>query len=169
MIIKRTNKINLEFSPQNDNLDKGKELRDGLSTVIQIGNTLWVANDESISLERFTLIKDAIHYKFGHHKQFLLDDYLKLPVPIKDSAEFEEIDIEGLDYGNGYLWLVGSHSIKRTNPAFEDGFNEAKKQLVKTSTHGNRYLLARIPLVEVDETVSLKKKSTTNDEKYTAA
>ena len=165
-----TSTINLEFSSDHADFGKGKELRDGLSVALQIGDTLWVANDESISLERLSLIKDASHYRYGLHKQFSLDDFLKLPVATpKDPADLEEVDIEGLDYGGGYLWLVGSHSLKRVNPTLEDGHKQAKKQLAKISTDGNRYLLARIPLVEVDGSYTLMKESNKLGEKRTAA
>lgn len=165
-----TSTINLEFSTENADFGKGKELRDGLSVALQIGDTLWVANDESISLERLSLIKDASDYRYGLHKQFSLDDFLKLPVATpKDPADLEEVDIEGLDYGGGYLWLVGSHSLKRVNPTLEDGHKQAKKQLAKISTDGNRYLLARIPLVEVDGSYTLMKESNKLGEKRTAA
>ena len=165
-----TSTINLEFSFEHADLGKGKELRDGLSVALQIGDTLWVANDESISLERLSLIKDASHYRYGLHKQFSLDDFLKLPVATpKDPAELEEVDIEGLDYGDGYLWLVGSHSLKRINPTLEDGLKQAIKQLAKISTDGNRYLLARIPIVEVDGSYTLMKEDTKTGKKRTAA
>ena len=162
--------INLEFSSEYANLGKGKELRDGLSVALQIGGTLWVANDESVSLERLTLIKDGSKYKYCLHKQFSLADYLKLPVPTpKDAADLEEVDIEGLDYEGGYLWLIGSHSLKRTNPTLKDGPKLAHKQLAKISADGNRYLLARIPLVKVDGSYTLMKEVTKNGKKRTAA
>jgi hypothetical protein len=44
----------LDFK-QKFNLSKKKKLRDGLSSVVLIGNTLWVTNDEMISLERLTM------------------------------------------------------------------------------------------------------------------
>lgn len=167
-----TSTVNLEFSSEHADFGKGKgkELRDGLSVALQIGDTLWVANDESISLERLSLIKDASNYRYGLHKQFSLDDYLKLPVATpNDPADLEEVDVEGLDYGGGYLWLVGSHSLKRKNPTLEDGLKHAKNQLAKISTDGNCYLLARIPLVEVDGSYSLMKESTKPGKKRTAA
>ena len=168
----QTSTVNLEFNSEHAAFGKGKdkELRDGLSAALQIGNTLWVANDESISLERLSLIKNVSNYTYGLHKQFSLDDYLMLPVATpKDPADIEEVDIEGLDYGGGYLWLVGSHSLKRINPTLEDGLKHAKKQLAKISTDGNRYLLARIPLVEVDGSYSLMKEDTKHGKKRTAA
>ena len=168
--MKPTSNIDLEFSFKYANLGKGKELRDGLSVALQIGSTLWVANDESVSLERLTLIKDGSKYKYVLHKQFSLADYLKLPVATpKNAADLDEVDIEGLDYEGGYLWLVGSHSLKRTNPTLEDGPKLAHKQLAKISADGNRYLLARIPLVEVDGSYTLMKEVTQDGKKRTAA
>lgn len=40
-----TSVVLLEFHPERDDLGKGKELRDGLSAAVQIGDTLWVTND----------------------------------------------------------------------------------------------------------------------------
>jgi len=91
-----------------------------LSAVLQIGDTLWVANDESVSLERLSRIKKNTtdNCRYQHHKKFSLDDYLRLPAtPPDDPAELEEIDVEGLDYEDGYLWVVGSHSLKRKKPS----------------------------------------------------
>jgi hypothetical protein len=168
-----TSTVDLEFNPERDDLGNDKELRDGLSVVLQIGDSLWVANDESISLERLSLIEDGNtgNCRCGrHHKQFFLDDYLQLPVaPPNDPADMEEVDVEGLDYEDGYLWLVGSHSLKRKKPTLKDGAKEAQKQLAKVSTDGNRYLLARIPVVEGDGTYTLTKEVTQKEKKLTAA
>ena len=171
--MKPSSTVDLEFHPARDDLGTGKELRDGLSVAVQIGDTLWVANDESISLERLSLIKEANtgKYRYGRqHQQFSLADYVRLPVaPPKDPAEFEEVDVEGLDFADGYLWLVGSHSLKRKNPTLQDGAREAQKQLAKVSADGNRYLLARIPVVAGDGTYTLTKKAKQKGKKRTAA
>ena len=171
--MKPSSTVDLEFDPERDDLGKGKELRDGLSVALQIGDSLWVANDESISLERLSLIKEGNtgNYRSGrHHQQFSLAEYLRLPVaPPKDPADLEEVAVEGLDYGDGYLWLVGSHSLKRKKPTLKDGAKEAQKQLAKVSTDGNRYLLARIPVVEGDGTYTLAKEDTQKEKKRSAA
>ncbi len=163
----------LEFHPERNDLGKDKELRDGLSVAVQIGDTLWVTNDETISLERLSLVEggNSGTYRYGrHHKQFSLNDYLRLPVPPPpDPADLEEADLEGLVYEDGYLWLVGSHSLKRKKPKLKDGAEKAQKQLAKVGSDGNRYLLARIPLVESDGTYTLTKEDTRNGKKRTAA
>ena len=171
--MKLTSTVDIEFNPEIDDLGKGKKLRDGLSVALQIGNTLWVANDESISLERLCLIKDGKTgvYRYARdHQQFPLADYLVMPLPPSDdSTDLEEVDVEGLAYEDGYLWLVGSHSLKRKKPALEDGVKEAHKQLSKISTDDNRYLLARIPVVQNNGMPALAKEDSQNGIKRFAA
>ncbi len=143
----------LEFSAAYNNLDKGKELWDGLSAVLQIGDTLWLANDETVSLERLSLMAgNAGEFAscFGNHTRFLLSDYLRLPAG--SSSPPEEGDIEGLAYEEGYLWLVGSHSLKRKNPGLDKGSKGQQSQLAKISSDGNRFLLARVPVVQQEGT-----------------
>jgi hypothetical protein len=166
-----TSAVLLEFDSQLNQLSKGKKLHDGLSVVVQIGPTLWVANDETISVERLSRQEGTAGTdKYGDHKQFALHDYLQLPVPpsdSKDGKKIEEADIEGLDYNNGYLWLVGSHSLKRSKPDPEDSSAKSIKRLAKVSSDGNRFLLARIPVVEA--TYTLEKTVEQNGKKLTAA
>lgn len=163
----------LEFHPKRNDLGKDKKLRDGLSVAVQIGDTLWVTNDETISLERLSLIKgdNTGNYRYGrHHTQFSLNDYLQLPVPPPpDPADLEEADVEGLVYAGGYLWLAGSHSLKRKKPKLKDGAEKAQKHLAKVSSDGNRYLLARIPIVASEGTYTLAKEHTQNGQQRTAA
>ncbi len=169
----RESTIQLQFSPGADNLGKGKELRDGLSVVVQIGNTLWVTNDESLSLERLTLVKsgsDGTYSQAGDHQQFLLTDYLDMPLPPSSkSTHIDEADVEGLAYDGGYLWVVGSHSLKRQNPDLNDGPKKARKQLRQVSQDGNRYLLARIPVIDENGSPTLVKKYSKNGTMRTAA
>jgi len=135
----------LRFDPELNKLGKGKELRQGLSVVVQIGDTLWVTNDETISLERLTGSKDildAVHL-YSDHTQFALSDYLPLPAPpALDPDEIEEADLEGLDYKDGYLWLVGSHSLKRKKPdkkSVEKNF-ERLAEVVYDAASGDRQM-----------------------------
>jgi len=170
--MKTTSVVLLEFRSQRNRLGKDKQLRDGLSVAVQIGDTLWVTNDETISLERLSLVEgdDTGTYRYGrHHKQFSLIDYLQLPVKPRELADLEEADVEGLSYENGYLWLVGSHSLKRKKPKMKDGAKKAQKQLAQVRSDGNRYLLARIPIVERDGTYTLAKEDRQNGKKRTAA
>ena len=66
----------LEFDPTLDELRKTKELRDGLSVMVQIGETLWVTNDETVSLERLTRRpgRGKTAQCFADHTRFPLSD-----------------------------------------------------------------------------------------------
>lgn len=168
-----TNIVHLDFNPDHNALSTSKELRDGLSGVVWIGDSLWVANDETISLERLSLVKGASKDRvlvFGDHKQFQLDEYLRLPSPRPQHPAIpEEADLEGLAYDGAYLWLVGSHSLKRKNPQLAKGVHSAQRQLAKVSSDGNHFLLARIPVVCVDGVYLLAKEGEQIGEKRTAA
>lgn len=162
----------LQFQSGSNGLEKGKKLCDGLSVVLQIDNTLWVANDETSSLERLTIEMngDGGHHCAHHHKQFVLSDYLQLPAPADNgSRDLCEVDIEGLAFDNGYLWLVGSHSMKRSKPSGKGGARRGQDALASVSVDDNRYLLARIPVVDEDGTVALRRNTAQDGKQKTAA
>ena len=159
--------ITLSFPPKL----KGKGLQDGLSAVVQIADTLWVANDEGTSLERLAPIK---RHKpgirtFGRHERFPLADLFRLPQKVKSVKNQPEVDVEGLAYADGYLWLVGSHSLIRRKPTLDDGPKKAQQQLQQVNRRGNRYLLARIPVEETNGIPMLVKKVTEDGTKRRAA
>lgn len=141
--------VPLSFQPRLDGAG-GKELRDGLSAVLRVGATLWVANDESATVERLTLDGDTA----GSHLQFALGDYLELP-----AGRAGEIDIEGMDAADGYLYIAGSHSRKRCRPAGDGGPLRLQKLLGRVEAEENRFLLARIPLVEAGGQLVLARKT----------
>lgn len=167
----RIGTVLLEFDPRLNKLRKDKKLSDGLSAVVQIGQTLWVANDEALSLERLSRQGEtgdgAIRY--ADHEQFPLHEVLQLPVPpVEEDDKIEEADIEGLDYDSGYLWLVGSHSLKRDKPKEDKSIEKNVERLAKVSRDGNRFLLARIPLSD-DATPSLERTVERDGHSRTAA
>ncbi len=84
----RTGTVLLEFDPDLNKLRKDKKLSDGLSAVVQIGDTLWVANDEALSLERLSRQPgtDGGAIRYADHQQFPLHDFLQLPVPPKEGT-----------------------------------------------------------------------------------
>ena len=77
---------------------------------------------------------------FASHTRFDLAPLLNLP------GGGEEIDIEGLDVDNGYLWLIGSHSLKRKKAEENKTAAENIKRLANVTADGNRFTLARVPL-----------------------
>lgn len=180
--MKRTGLVRLAFNPQprGENDESGeavhppareKPLNEGLSVVVQIGKTLWVTNDETVTVERLTLVNEGTPAGISarDHRQFRLQDYLRLPVaPSSDPDDVEEADLEGLAYDNGYLWLVGSHSLKRVKPKRGDTPGKAQKQLARVRRDGNRYLLARIPVVVVDGAPTLVRHSLDGEDRVAA-
>lgn len=135
----RDNTVILNFNPS--------LLRDGLSVVLRIDDTLWVANDETTHLERLNIQHSTPGEEVicDEHRSFPLMEYLTLP----DEDPEEEIDIEGLayDHDQGYLWVVGSHSLKRKKVDPDKPAQKNIKRLSTLEADGNRFLLARVPVV----------------------
>jgi len=169
-----SNIVLLEFHPERDDLSPDKELRNGLSVALRMGETLWLANDESVSIERLTLAAEDSRGKTcfaRHHRQYALHDFLTLPLPHHDPerGRIKEADIEGLASDGDYLWLTGSHSLRRKQPGEGDGVKRTHKRLANVSADGNRYLLARIPLVAQDGSFELCKETGRKGMRRTAA
>jgi hypothetical protein len=133
----------LEFAPDAGSPLSTKALRKGLSAVVQVGNTLWLANDETAALERLEGEDDRT--RFRRHSSFPLADLLALPA---SGEARSEADLEGLDCRDSYLWLVGSHSLRRPSPEKDKSVSENLDRLARIRRDGNCYLLARIPLIE---------------------
>ncbi|OYY93920.1 MAG: hypothetical protein B7Y41_09490 [Hydrogenophilales bacterium 28-61-23] len=142
----RSSSLLLDFSPALE--PSGKPLQDGLSVAAFRENTLWLANDETLRLERLTLrASGATNAVASDHVAFSLADCLDLPIPPGANPEaVEEADLEGLDWVDDTLWLVGSHSLKRKRPKPDDDADKAVDKLAQIGRDGNRYLLACLPL-----------------------
>lgn len=114
-----------------------------LSGAAFLGEDLWVAGDEACALTRLKRLPPVGEevLRYSDATSFPLAAFLDLP----DAAEIEA-DIEGLDAVDGWLWLVGSHGLKRKNPKAGRKPTENIKRLATIERDGNRCLLARIPL-----------------------
>lgn len=129
------NQCTLRFS------DSFKTHREDLSAVILTQQQyLWFGSDETSTIERLSLLDSK---NFNNHQQFRVAEFIDLP-----SLEDEEIDIEGLAYDDYYLWLVGSHSYKRKQPKSDKNGEQNIARLAKIASEKNRYILARIPLID---------------------
>lgn len=98
--------------------------------------SLWVGSDELLTLERLSLIEP---YVYGNHQPFEIGEFIEL------FNNEDEIDIEGMDYSDGYLWFTGSHSTKRNKTKGKKPEKDISR-LAEIKTDENRYLLARIPI-----------------------
>jgi Protein of unknown function (DUF3616) len=116
-------------------------LHKDLSAVTRIGDCLFLACDETASVERLRRLDDG---SFGDHQHFVLDALVGLPAGAEG-----EMDIEGLCADGGFLWIVGSHSRKRSKPKRdENDHTEALRKMEEIEREPNRYFLGRVPLVE---------------------
>jgi hypothetical protein len=113
--------------------------REDLSAILLSENYLWLGSDETATIERLSPIGQE---QFANHQSFHVSDFIELPHPID-----QEVDIEGFDCSEHYLWLVGSHSSKRKRPKPELSDQENSLRLQTIEVEGNRHLLARIPVV----------------------
>ena len=138
--------VTLQFDPGNLTVGDEKDIRDGLSAIALNDNDIWLACDEGCRLER--LSRSGSGLTFDSHRSFPLTDFLDLPAKRKEGKPEEEADVEGMDIDEGWLWFVGSHSLKRKNPKADDSSKKIAEKLLDISRDGNRHLLARIPLDE---------------------
>lgn len=123
--------------------ERRKRITD-LSAIAQHGRDLWLASDETTTLER---VSPRGANTFGDYTSFSLSKYLTLP-----ASEEEEIDAEGMAVEKHYLWVAGSHSLKRQKPEREGDAEEDIEALSKIVRETNRFLIARIPVLTNPET-----------------
>lgn len=130
------NAVRLEFAP--DSL-----VQSNLSGAAFTRDWLWVAGDEACGLDRLHRLepvgREAL--RFGEVRDFPLADLLDLP-----GEAAEEADLEGMAVTEGYLWVVGSHGLKRKNAKPDRGHADNARRLAKVALEGNRRLLACLPI-----------------------
>ncbi|HEY9768143.1 MAG TPA: DUF3616 domain-containing protein [Coleofasciculaceae cyanobacterium] len=117
--------------------EREKIISDISAAAFSPDGSLWVGSDEMIGIERLSPL--GCHH-YGEHQSFLLQDYIDL------FNTDDEMDIEGMDFSDGYLWLTGSHSTKRKKPKKDDLATNLERMATIT-TDLNRFILARIPVI----------------------
>jgi hypothetical protein len=122
-------------------------VHENLSGAAFVGEFLWVASDEACGVERLERLAPVgdESLRFGAPTNFPLADLLDLP-----GEADAEADLEGLAVHDGYLWVVGSHGLKRKNAKTGRDNASNAKQLTQLKLDANRRLLARLPLDEDD-------------------
>jgi hypothetical protein len=140
---KSTPMVRLQFGERkHDWQEKPKKMRESVSGLVPLGSTLWVASDQTATVER--LVADGAG-AYGNHVPFRLVDFVPLPHRGIGNPD-QEVDLEGIDFqelgdDTGYLWLIGSHSHARGKGA--DGI----ESLAEVNLDRNRCALIRIPVV----------------------
>ncbi|SEQ58848.1 Protein of unknown function [Nitrosomonas ureae] len=102
--------IKLEFEKEGEGISKS------LSAFVRLGDSIFAAGDEGIDLARLKESDDGTCFKL---KELInLSDWFDLPIPPlqEQTNQIMEIDLEGMDFDctNQLLWIVGSHSLKRS-------------------------------------------------------
>ncbi|MGQ0719034.1 MAG: DUF3616 domain-containing protein [Pseudonocardiales bacterium] len=110
-----------------------------LSAVRPDGTCLWIAGDETATVERLTA--DGTGY--GEHITFRLADALTLPGDPDD-----EVDVEGLGRHGPYLWAVGSHSSRRKRIKAKHEGEKAVRRLAKVTDEPSRRVVARLAVAD---------------------
>ncbi|MGF1476641.1 MAG: DUF3616 domain-containing protein [Geminicoccaceae bacterium] len=132
--------VELYFKSEADIEHVNDPLRLDLSAAALVGQTLFVACDETATVESLTTDDWQV---FRGHETHHLGDYFKLP-----DGPHDEMDIEGLTADDGFLWIVGSHSLTRDDPEPGDNSSEeALEELTDIDRDSNRFFLGRVPLV----------------------
>ena len=109
-----------------------------LSAVCADGRWLWIAGDETATVER--LAGDGGRY--GEHVSFRLADAVELPGGPED-----EVDIEGLARSGPYLWAVGSHGLVRKKVKSEHADAKSIRRLAQVEDQASRRVLTRLAVV----------------------
>lgn len=107
-----------------------------LSAVARYEDTLFLGCDETAGIE----VLDPEDGDWGRHRHVDLAEFTDLP---EDDGE---MDIEGMDVDDGWLWLTGSHSLKRNKPDADDPPEAALADFAELKFDPNRQFLGRVPL-----------------------
>lgn len=88
-------------------LDPKQKRLNNLSTVVQIGQHLWLASDEDATIQRLSWAKG----RYAAARSFDIAAHFDLT--FQRSKKSPEFDFEGLSVSGHHLWIAGSHSRKR--------------------------------------------------------
>ena len=127
-------------------LSRAAATHTNLSAVRVDGRVLWIAGDETATLERLVADDPGMPSEYADEQTFRLADFVDLPGTDAD----EEADIEGLARTGHFLWAVGSHSLRRKQIKAHHRGDKALRRLAKIEGQDNRQILVRLPIVDVD-------------------
>jgi hypothetical protein len=116
-----------------------------LSAVRLDGHVLWIAGDETATVERLMADHPEKATEFGDEVTFRLADFVDLPGADVD----EEADVEGLARAGHFLWVVGSHSLRRKQIKERHDGDRALRRLARIEGQDNRQILVRLPIADV--------------------
>lgn len=116
-------------------------LRQDLSALAVLGRSMWLACDETTTIEQLTRTGGS---RWSDHRTHNLHDAFDL-----HGDEGDEIDIEGLAIDDGWLWITGSHGLTRKKPKWhENDPSVAMSRLTEVKSNVARRVIGRLPLVD---------------------
>ena len=136
-----------------------------LSAVRSDGRVLWVAGDETATVERLVADDERAPGEYAEQVTFRLADLVDLPGSDAD----EEADLEGLARSGDFLWAVGSHSLRRKQIKAKHSGAKALKRLARVEGQGNRQVLLRLPVAEIEGLPALVTEAVVAGQKTRAA
>jgi Protein of unknown function (DUF3616) len=141
---------------------RSAETHVNLSALRVDGPCLWVAGDETATVER--LVASADGREYAEQTTYRLADLVELP-----GAADDEADIEGLARSGPFLWAVGSHSLKRKRIKRKHDAAKAFERLATVRGEANRQVLVRVPVEDHDGLPTLVRESDVDGRRLTAA
>src|SRR5690349_3030575 len=140
MTLERT--VRLRFG----HLSRAAATHTNLSAVRVDGRVLWIAGDETATVERLVADDPDHPTEYAEEQTFRLADFVDLPGADAD----EEADVEGLARTGHFLWAVGSHSLRRKRIKSHHDGAKALKRLARIEGQHNRQILVRLPIADQD-------------------
>jgi hypothetical protein len=110
-----------------------------LSAIRTEGGYLWLAGDETATVERLTLDSDVAPTVGDRQRSFVLADLVELP-----GQPHAEADLEGLARSGGWLWAIGSHSLVRRRIKSHHTEDKAFRRLARVRRDPNRFVICRL-------------------------
>ncbi|MCW0212518.1 MAG: DUF3616 domain-containing protein [Pseudonocardia sp.] len=110
-----------------------------LSAVRVEGSTVWLAGDETATIERLELDSPYAPTVADRATTFALAELVELP-----GGPAEEVDVEGLARTAEHLWVIGSHSLVRKQIKLRHTEEKAFRRLAKVRREPNRFVIARL-------------------------
>lgn len=145
---KRLGQITLEFTDGPEPWRPApKKIAESVSAVVASDRFLWVCSDQTATVELLTAADTDQPGAYRDHRSFRLGDVVTLPQDGDTEVDLEGADLQRLDGGTGYLWLIGSHSWARDRVKDDDSREDAVDKLRSVSLDLNRRCLMRIPVV----------------------
>ena len=112
---------------------------DNITAARADGEHLWVAGDETATIDRLVLDSATAPLRAGRQRSFRLADLVQLPGPPDG-----ESDLQGIARSGGWLWAIGSHALVRRRPKPIHDDAKVVRRLGRLRRDPNRFVIVRL-------------------------